>query len=63
MRCGMCSWRRMAEAAAASGGATMAPSAMAAAQGMPGTSECAIHATAKVVTPTATTTSDNTGTQ
>ena len=36
-RCGGLSWRRIEVAAAASGGATMAPSAMAAAQGRPGT--------------------------
>src|ERR1700741_4302167 len=53
----------MAVAAAASGGATMAPSATAAAHGMPGTSQCATTATMAVVKPTATTTSVETGIQ
>ena len=52
MRCGGRSCRRTAVAAAASGGATMAPSAIAAAQGIAGTSACATHATAAVVRPT-----------
>ncbi len=53
----------MAVAAAASGGATMAPSAIATAHGMSGRSQCASHATAAVVTPTATNTSIDTGSQ
>ena len=40
-------------AAAASGGATMAPSAIAAAHGIPGTSQRATTATATTVRPTA----------
>ena len=56
MRCGRRSRRKIALAAAASGGATMAPSAIAAAQGMSGTSACR-HATATVVMPTAAITS------
>ena len=50
-------------AAAASGGATMAPSAIATAHGMSGRSQCATTATAAVVTPTATSTSVETGSQ
>ena len=41
----------------------MAPSAIAAAQGMPGTSQCASTATAAVVRPTAMKTSVETGSQ
>src|ERR1700716_917431 len=53
----------MAVAAAASGGATMAPSAIAAAQGMSGSSQWASIATAAVVTPTAMNTRVETGSQ
>src|ERR1700756_4009067 len=53
----------MAVAAAASGGATMAPSAIAAAHRLSGTSRCATTATTAVVSPTATTTSVETGIQ
>src|SRR5689334_8371601 len=53
----------MAVAAAASGGATMAPSAMAADHGISGRSVCASTATAAVVTPTAMNTSADTGSQ
>ena len=56
-------WLRIATAAAASGGATMAPSAIAAAQGMSGISRCATKATPTVVRPTAATTRVETGTQ
>jgi hypothetical protein len=50
-------------AATASGGATIAPSAIAAAQGMPGANRCATTATAAVVRPTAKTTRPVTGAQ
>ena len=53
MRCGGLSCRRTAVAAAASGGATTAPSAIAAGQGISGTSARATSATAAVVNPTA----------
>src|SRR5215475_1102302 len=53
----------MAVAAAASGGATIAPSATAAAHGICGISQCATAATTAVVKPTATTTSVETGIQ
>ena len=63
MRCGGRSGRSTAVAATASGGATMAPSAIAAAQGRPGTSACATTATAAVVRPTATITRLTSGAQ
>jgi len=50
-------------AAAASGGATMAPSAIATGHGMSGRSQCATTATAAVVIPTAASTSVETGSQ
>jgi hypothetical protein len=53
----------MAVAAAASGGATMAPSAIAADHGMSGRTVCASTATMAVVTPTAMNTSADTGSQ
>jgi hypothetical protein len=53
MRCGSLIWRTTALAAAASGGATMAPSAIATGHGMSGTSQRATKATAIVVIPTA----------
>ena len=53
MRCGGLSCRSTAVAAAASGGATMAPSAIAGAHGMAGISARATTATAMVVRPTA----------
>src|SRR5258708_2700151 len=53
----------MAVAAAASGGATMAPSAIAAAHGMSGRNQRTSSATAAVVTPTAANTSVETGSQ
>src|ERR1700749_4235823 len=49
--------------AAASGGATMAPSAIAAGQDMSGNSVCTSTATAPVVTPTAAMTSVDIGNQ
>src|SRR6267378_2344081 len=52
-----------APTATASGGATMAPSAIAAAHGIAGTSACATSATATVVSATATSTSAVTGAQ
>src|SRR4051794_12173751 len=55
--------RRIVVAAAASGGATMAPSAIAAAQGRPGASQRAISPTANVVESTAPTTRPATGAQ
>ncbi len=63
MRYGRLIWRRIAVAAAASGGATMAPSAIAAAHGMSGSSQWTSAATAAVVRPTATNTSVETGSQ
>src|SRR3954470_14581489 len=63
MRRGGRSWRRTAVAAAASGGATTAPSATAGAHGIAGISARATTATATVVRPTATTASPVTGTQ
>ena len=63
MRCGGRSWRSTAVAATASGGATMAPSAIAAAHGIAGTSARATTATAAVVRPTAKTTRPVTGAQ
>ena len=62
MRCGGRNGRSTAVAAAASGGATTAPSAIAGAQGMP-IMACATAATATVVKPTATTTRLVTGAQ
>ena len=62
-RCGGCSGRSTAVAATASGGATTAPSAIAAAQGMAGTRVWATSATATVVRPTANTTRLVTGAQ
>ena len=56
MRCGGLSGRSTAVAAAASGGATMAPSAIAGAHDMPGTNARTTTATAIVVRPTANTT-------
>jgi hypothetical protein len=53
----------MAVAAAASGGATMAPRAIAAAHGISGSSQWTSTATAAVVRPTATNTSVETGSQ
>src|SRR3954469_3734687 len=55
--------RITAEAATASGGATIAPMAMAADQGMSGIIQCTVHATATMVRPTAMNTSDITGIQ
>src|SRR3954464_9505795 len=62
-RCGGRSGRSTAVAATASGGATIAPSVIAAAHGICGTSACTSTATAAVVSATATTTSAVTGTQ
>ena len=56
-RRGMPSRRAMAVAATASGGETMAPSMMAAAQLSPGNSQCAMAATAAVVAKTSPTAS------
>src|SRR2546430_9171053 len=61
--CALPIWRRTAAAATASGGATTAPSAIAAAQGIVGMSAWATTATAAVVNPTATTTRLGTGAQ
>ena len=64
MRCGGRSWRSTAvAAAAASGGATTAPSTIAGAHGIAGISQRATTATATVVRPTATTTRPVTGAQ
>src|SRR3954462_8609812 len=63
MRCGGLSCRKTAVAAAASGGATTAPRAMAAGQGSSGTSARVTTATAIVVKPTANTASPATGIQ
>src|SRR5438128_1776295 len=63
MRWGGRNWRSTAVAATASGGATTAPSAIAAAQGIVGMSAWATTATAAVVNPTATTTRLVTGAQ
>ena len=63
MRCGGRSCRSTAVAAAASGGATTAPSAIAGAHGMAGINVRATTATAMVVRPTATTTRPVTGAQ
>ena len=63
MRCGGLNWRSTAVAAAASGGATTAPSAIAGAHGMAGISARATTATAMVVKPTANTTRPVTGAQ
>jgi hypothetical protein len=52
-RCGSLTSRSTAVAATASGGATIAPIAAAAAEGMVGTSTCTTKATAAVVSPTA----------
>src|ERR1700735_5734051 len=62
-RWGIRTSRRTAVAAAASGGATAAPKASAAAQGIAGTSQRATNATAAVVTATATNTRLTTGIQ
>ena len=62
-RCGGLSGRSTAVAAAASGGETIAPSAMAGAHAIPGTSARATNATATVVRPTPTTTRLATGPQ
>ena len=51
--CGSFTCRITAVAAAASGGATMAPSAIATGHNMPGTSQRATSATASTVVPTA----------
>ena len=61
--CGNLTCRMTAVAAAASGGATMAPSAIATGHGMPGTSQCATSATAITVVPTAAMTRPATGFQ
>lgn len=63
MRCGGFNWRSTAVAAAASGGATTAPSAIAGAHGMAGISVRAATATAMVVRPTAKTARPVTGAQ
>src|SRR5690242_14393446 len=63
IRCGRRTWRSTAVAAAASGGATMAPSATAAAQGRAGSSHRATAATAPTVRPTAPSTRPPTGAQ
>ena len=63
MRWGGRTWRSTAIAAAASGGATTAPSAIAVAHGIAGTSIRATHATITVVTITATTTRPVSGAQ
>ena len=60
MRRGGRSWFRTAEAATASGGATIAPSAIAAAIGRSAIAQ-PTNATAAVVNPTATSTSDASG--
>lgn len=62
-RCGRPIWRITAVAAAASGGATMAPSAMATGQGMSGTSQRLTSATPATVLATAAITSPLTGRQ
>jgi len=62
MRRGNLTWRTTAVAAAASGGATIAPRAIAAAHGI-AVSPRAASATAPVVSPTATSTRDVTGNQ
>jgi hypothetical protein len=62
-RCGIRTWRRIAVAAVASGGATTAPSATAAAHGIAGTMARTTTATAMVVSPTLTTTRLATATQ
>ena len=61
--CGSFTWRITAVAAAASGGATMAPSAIATGHGIPGTSQRATSATAITVVPTAAITRPATGRQ
>jgi hypothetical protein len=63
MRWGGRNWRSTAVAATASGGATTAPSAIAAAHGIIGMSVWATTATAPVVNPTANTTRLVTGAQ
>ena len=63
MRCGGRNGRNTAVAATASGGATTAPSAIAAGHGRSGIRRRATTATAAVVSPTATTTSPVTGAQ
>src|SRR5215211_3241224 len=63
MRCGGRNGRSTAVAATASGGATTAPSAIAADHGIAGTSVWTTIATAAVVKPTANTTSAVTGPQ
>ena len=63
IRCGGRSCFNTAIAAAASGGDTIAPSATAAAHGIPGTSMRATYATANVVSATLTTARLATGTQ
>ena len=63
MRCGSGAERSTVVAADASGGATMAPRAIAAAHGSDGTSACATQATAAVVVATATSTSAAIGSQ
>ena len=63
MRCGGATERITASAATASGGASSAPSAIAAAHGMFGRKTRETQATAMVVSPTATSTSDSTGRQ
>ena len=63
MRCGGRNGRSTAVAATASGGATMAPSAIAGAHGIVGMSVRATTATAAVVNPTANTTRPVTGAQ
>jgi hypothetical protein len=60
-RCGSPTCRSTEVAAAASGGATIAPSATAAAQGISGTSHRATQATAAVVSSTAATARPPTG--
>src|SRR5262245_31237528 len=60
-RCGSRSCFRIALAAAASGGATIAPSATAEDHGMSGTKARAANATATIVTPTAANTRHVTG--
>src|SRR2546423_13366383 len=63
MRCGGRSWRSTAVAAAASGGATIAPSTIAGAHGISSTKPRATRATAIVVNPTANITRLVTGAQ
>ena len=63
MRCGGRNGRSTAVAATASGGATIAPSAIAGAHGIAGMSVRATTATAAVVNPTAKTTRPVTGAQ